>query len=528
VPGPLAHARRAGLAGALTLLALGAPAATAGAQSPAAERATDLAMRGLGGERALRDLGAFRLEARGRTFVFDDGPVPGDAVIPAGTFRLALDYDLRGTHDRLRADYVRTSLGVDREVSEVVVGRRGFISGLDANFQPPSDKPMTSDRWGAVTREQRLLNPLLYVHGLLTRRGAAAALPSQRLRGRLHRVLAVRGDVAPVRLHLDPRTGRISRLTTTEHNYNRGDVQTVVDYRGWRDGGGVWFPRTVTLRQEGRVLHQETRTEIGIDQPLANARFRFPSGVRATYDAELAVRGAITAAWLMGFAHFGFVKDGAADVISPRVVASGSTLIQGHANQSMIVEQQDGIVVVEGALNDYRAEALIGYVERTFPGRPIRYVTVSHHHADHAGGMRPFVALGARPVVHTASVDFFEDVFAVRGSRLLPDRLDRSDARADILAVPATGTVTLEDPVRPVVLLAEPTQHATTTILHFVPSEGVLFVNGDTYTPGTPPGPGARTLDETIRANGLAVQWIVGGHGGVVSYADFQQALAQP
>jgi glyoxylase-like metal-dependent hydrolase (beta-lactamase superfamily II) len=192
----------------------------------------------------------------------------------------------------------------------------------------------------------------------------------------------------------------------------------------------------------------------------------------------------------------------------------------------MVVEQQDGIVVVEGALSDYRAEALLGYITETFPGKPIRYVTVGHHHSDHAGGMRPFVAVGARPVVHANAVDFFTDVFADRSSRLLRDRLDRSDAQADILPVPATGTVTLEDPVRPVILLAEPTTHATTTVLQFVPSEGVLFVNGDTYTPGGAPGPGARSLDQTIRANNLAVQWIVGGHGGVISYADFQAAIA--
>jgi glyoxylase-like metal-dependent hydrolase (beta-lactamase superfamily II) len=229
----------------------------------------------------------------------------------------------------------------------------------------------------------------------------------------------------------------------------------------------------------------------------------------------------------MTFAHLGFIKDGPATQINPRVVAPGSTLIQGIPNNSMIVEQQGGIVVVEGALNDARAEALIRYIRATYPGKRIRYVTGSHHHADHSGGMRPFVALGARPVVHTDAVPFFRDVFAVRNSRLVRDRLDGSNVDANILAVPATGSVMLADPVRPVVVLPERTDHATTTILVFVPSEGVLFVNGDTYTPGTPPGPGARTLDQTIRASGLAVKWIVGGHAGVISYADFQQALAQ-
>jgi glyoxylase-like metal-dependent hydrolase (beta-lactamase superfamily II) len=248
--------------------------------------------------------------------------------------------------------------------------------------------------------------------------------------------------------------------------------------------------------------------------------------VDATFDRALAARGASTMSWLMSFAHLGFVKDGPATQIVPKAVAPGSTLIQGHPNQSMIIEQQDGIVVAEGALSDFRAEALIAHIQATYPNKPIRYVTASHHHADHAGGMRPFVALGARPVVHADAAAFFSGVFANRGSRLLRDRLDRTEAAANLLPVPVGGRVTLDDPLRPVVVLSEPTQHATTTVLVYVPREGVLFVNGDTYTPGFPAGPGAVTLDQTIRAKGLTVNRIAGGHGNVVSYADFLKAVA--
>jgi glyoxylase-like metal-dependent hydrolase (beta-lactamase superfamily II) len=340
-------------------------------------------------------------------------------------------------------------------------------------------------------------------------------------------VLLVDDDAAPVRLYVDSRTGRIDRLTSLDHHPNRGDITVVVDYSAWRSAGaGVRFPREVSLSEDGRVLHSETRSTVRANAAIAPSRFAIPGSVDATFDRTLARRGARTTEWLMSFAHLGFIKDGPATQIAPRAVAPGSTLIQGIPNNSMIVEQQNGIVVVEGALSSARAEALIRYIRATYPGKPIRYVTGSHHHADHAGGMRPFVALGAQAVVHTEAARFFRGVFANRDSRLLPDRLDGSERAARIVSVPATGSTTLADPVRPVTVLAERTTHATTTILVFVPSEGVLFVNGDTYTPGTPPGPGARSLDQTIRANGLNVRWIVGGHAGVVSYADFQTALA--
>jgi len=100
--------------------------------------------------------------------------------------------------------------------------------------------------------------------------------------------------------------------------------------------------------------------------------------------------------------------------------------------------------------------------------------------------MRPFVALGAQAVVHTNSVSFFRDVFANRDSRLFPDRLDRTNAEARLVPVRATGSITLADPVRPIVVLPERTTHASTTILVFVPSEGVL---SSTAAPTRRPAP---------------------------------------
>ena len=101
-------------------------------------------------------------------------------------------------------------------------------------------------------------------------------------------------------------------------------------------------------------------------------------------------------------------------------------------------------------------------------------------------------------------------------------------ANATIRTVPDGGSVQLADPQRPVFVLPEKTTHATTTILVWVPTEGVLFVNGDTYTPGGPFGPGARSLEQTIEGYGLNPKFLAGGHGTVVPYAAFRQGLGLP
>ncbi len=522
----------------VTVAALGALVAISAAPSAGAQtrsrtsRTVSDALSALGGRTAVTGLRGFQLTTTGRAFILDEALNPGDTPTPASTFTQTLRYERSTAGTRWRADNVRTSQGAARRITEVISGRLGYLSGIDANGGSTATAAMTSDRWAAIRREQRLLNPQLILRDVARRPSLATSFPTATINGRAHRVLLVRDTPVPVRLYVDARTGTIDRLTTEDHDYQRRDVRIIADYSAWKFFGSgssrVRFPRTVSMRLDGVRIHTETRSSVRVYPAPNAARFRFPSGVNARFDAALAARGARTTEWLMSFAQDGFPKDGPATTIVPRPVGAGSTLIQGIANNTMIVEQAGGIVVVEGSLNEVRAEALIAYVRRTFPGKQIRYVTASHHHADHSGGVRPFAALGATVVVHQAAVGWFQQVLASRNSQLLPDRLDDSNADATITGVPDGGSVTLADPARPVVVLPEKTTHATTTILVWVPSEGVLFVNGDTYTPGAPPGPGARSLEATIEANGLRPQVLAGGHGGIITYAAFRQALGLP
>ena len=61
---------------------------------------------------------------------------------------------------------------------------------------------------------------------------------------------------------------------------------------------------------------------------------------------------------------------------------------------------RDYIVVIEGPQSEARASAIIAEAKRLIPNKPIRYVVNTHHHFDHASGLRTFVAEGATIVTH--------------------------------------------------------------------------------------------------------------------------------
>ena len=155
-------------------------------------------------------------------------------------------------------------------------------------------------------------------------------------------------------------------------------------------------------------------------------------------------------------------------------------------------------------------------------------MTASHHHADHSGGVRPFAALGATLVVHQAAVGWFQQVLASRNSQLLPDRLDDSNADATITGVPDGGSVDARRPGAPRRRAAREDDARDDDDPRVGPVGGRAVRQRRHLHAGGASRPGARSLEATIEANGLRPQVLAGGHGGIITYAAFRQALGLP
>ena len=112
-------------------------------------------------------------------------------------------------------------------------------------------------------------------------------------------------------------------------------------------------------------------------------------------------------------------------VISQKL-ADGVWLIGGGSHNSLAVEYKDFITVIEGPLNDERSNAVIAETHKVIPNKPIRYLVSTHHHWDHSGGIRAFVAEGATVIADERDKDFYQNVVLAPQSRTLePDRLSK-------------------------------------------------------------------------------------------------------
>jgi glyoxylase-like metal-dependent hydrolase (beta-lactamase superfamily II) len=476
--------------------------------------ALDRVLEYMGGAAALASLGAFEASAQGTRYVPGEGYMPGEPAMPANEFQHLTRYDLAGQRLRIAVDrtLVVFGLAVPQAYSEVVDGQLGAIDGSESLFGLPGGA-MLSDRWASTLRQQQILHPHVLLREVASDPTLAQVLDPETIDGTLYDVIELSDPVAPLQLLADPTTGEPRMLITLENDPLYRDVELVASYDDWQPSdGAIPFPGHVTLARGGELLHDELRSQLALDPRLPADAFELPPDASPTYVAADAERGLRSHQFHQVFASIGIPADGIQSTVMPLEVAPGVWHLRGGTHHSLLVEQDGGLVLVEAPLYPERSEAIMEWIDATFPGQSITHVVVTHHHDDHGAGAREILAMGATLVVSTAAEEHWGEVLAAP-STIVPDALSESPVDVPIELVPEAMGTTLADATRPIEIYPVFNVHAVDLVMVLV--DGVLFV-ADIYSPGNPPfPPGPSDLYQTILSHGLegSITAIVGAHG---------------
>lgn len=498
----------------LTLVVAPAASADSGRSRGGAESQVKKAARALtgGDEKRIEELESIVSSAEGTRWTLDEGLNPGEGATQPGPYSLELHYDT--DDDLFRLDYDLVSFGfVDRQVSEIVNENAGFIVGQDNNFGPPDGQAaMLTDRWVSTRLHQHLMNPAALVQIMLTEDLDIDRVGRARIDGRRQDVLRIRRDDAPpLRVFLDKRTHLITQVTTEESDPLRRDVRLEVRYFDWTGtDAGILAPGRVKVYYDGELVQDEIRTSTVYNTDIDDSLFEPPAGLVFEFDSFLAQRGVLSHQHIQSFAALGFPRDGIQLNVESTEFAPGVHWITGGSHHSLLVEQDDGFVLVEAPLDEYRAQALLDFVAANFDDRLITHIVQSHHHADHSAGVRTILAQGATLVAGDTAVSFWSDVVRAR-SRILPDALSRSDVRPPIEGVPVGDSIAIGSGPNEVGVHSFVQPHATDLL--FVEAGGVGFIV-DLFNPGA--GPIPQVLLDLIAERNLEVNVLTGGHAGFV------------
>jgi glyoxylase-like metal-dependent hydrolase (beta-lactamase superfamily II) len=498
------------------------PTGPAGGLDPSAP-AIDKAFTGLGGRDAVAALASFRFQATGERLLTLEGFAPDDDSQLTSTFTADVTADVAG--DRLRIAYQRKLLffGPTTNYRVIVKGNVGVVDGVESAFGAPGG-PMPSDRWAATVQQHRLLNPQLLLRDVALGKATATDAGLALRDGELRHQIDITNDVRPISLFIDRTTGEITDLATFQNDFVTGDVKLEAHYANWQSSDGkVRFPADVVLAVNDQIWHSEHRASVTTKVALDDAQFAFPAGAVPTYVAADAARGARTGEFHEAFAGIGVPLDGLQTTIDAQSLATGVWHLRGGTHNSLVVEQAAGVVIVDAPLDEARAQAIFDWLAINIPNKPVTHVVLTHHHRDHVGSLRTFVARGAKVVVGEAARPFFSRTLRAAHT-VEPDELTAAPHTPTFVTVPAGGEITLADATRPVRVLAVDSTHAADMVVAYTPNQRVLFVS-DLFSPGLPPNPpAAREVRNTVQARGLAIAAIAGGHGGVGTRADLDAA----
>src|SRR5205823_11560969 len=118
----------------------------------------------------------------------------------------------------------------------------------------------------------------------------------------------------------------------------------------------------------------------------------------------------------------GYQDFGRQQKVDPVEVAKGVYQVKGSTHHSLAVEMKDHVVVVEAPLFEERSQAVMKAVEAKIPGKPIKFLVMTHFHIDHSGGIRAYAAKGATILAQDENVAFIKEVLS-RPKTIRPDAL---------------------------------------------------------------------------------------------------------
>ena len=296
-----------------------------------------------------------------------------------------------------------------------------------------------------------------------------------------------------------------------------GDMLYELRYTNYKDFGGVKYPTVLHIHQgDPRLSAAHNSMEITLTSVQPNATV-----------PAIAVPDA--------------VQKAAAPPVrtASQKLADGVWFVGGGSHNSLAVEFRDFATVIEAPLNEGRSLAVIAEVNRLIPNKPIKYVVNTHHHFDHSGGLRTYLAQGATIVTHQNNREYYENVLFTTAPRTLqPDRFSTyypyfSGGRRPLPIETVNQKYVISDGARTIDLYPmQGLNHAANMLLVYLPKEKIL-VNADLYSPAAAgaaapmPNANMRTLAQNMQRLKLDVSQHVPIHGNPGPGDQFTQIMGR-
>jgi len=352
-------------------------------------------------------------------------------------------------------------------------------------------------------RQRLRLVPQFIVLNVVDRASRLRYLGPATFDGRTHSVVSYSNeDGLEVALYFDDKTDLLSKFEFLGTDPFTGDTVTEVTFKDYKGAGARIFPTARQDRRGGEVTLDIKILEVSFNSLLTDAMFKPADGLRT-------------------------LESGAPGQQTAKYSDSVYTVNAGGYNV-LVVGMKDHVFVMEAPNGDNTSRQAITEIKRLFPGKPIKNVAVTHHHDDHAGGLRTYIAEGATLIALPGERSFFEKI-TKSAFTIDPDALTlnpkplKVETLGEGKRVMTDGTTTVE------LIDIGSGPHTEGMLVAYLPNERIIFQGDLLNRPGNGDAPIANDTTahfaKWLESSGLKVDKVVGVHGPPSTLEELRKAV---
>lgn len=262
-------------------------------------------------------------------------------------------------------------------------------------------------------------------------------------------------DLAGIRfnIYLDKNSGRLSKVTQLAYHELYGDYLDVVTYE--YSSGSSLTPSKVSHHERG-LLEAIYQYQNFKPNPVVDSSFVKAICPTCTLTELGPEKPKLT-----------FIK------IDEKL---GIVALEHLNNKALVAEFESYLVIFEAPRNVEAGKAIVNFLKEKYPNKPVKYLAVSHHHPDHAGGLNAFVDIGANIITTPGNEAFFNKLLHTPHTLKAENTVKIKQASFKMVA-PKT-IFDLADSFNAVKIIeaGEGTDHVKEFLFYYFPQQKLLFV----------------------------------------------------
>ena len=454
---------------------------------------------------------------------------PGQSYTAGGESKFIGDSTITmtvdGTTRTVRVDWDRDKKypAVEKmKYSEIVAPSYGVVT------DEKGSQPMSGVRLASQQREFGRASPLLLLRAMDAPQ-SVEAVEDQKLGERSLPAVSFASNGTKYVVMFDRETKLPAAIRTRDDDHIYGDSNYDMVLSDWRQVGNVKLAHSFSSQLNGMEVQKITYKDVQTNPTIAPETFAVSDDVKAK--ARAAATSDVPYQWVLRRIFLGRLLDSDQISVPPggshrlsELSPNVQQVVGGSAN-NLVVAMKDGLVVFDAPVNDIQSRWTIDAAKAKYPGKPIKYLVLTHHHMDHTGGMRAYVAEGATVIVPAPTKAYFEQV-AKAPHTIQPDILANQMKPAQIVEV--KDQMALKDDTVEINLHNIPNPHADGMIIGHVVKDNIVWVT-DIWSPGRDANrsPGVVALGEAVKKLGIKDATFAGGHGSTAKQSVLDGIVAQ-